>query len=296
MSLEQLEFLIQRLKERPYPPYPAYQDLRADMQRLAESFYISPDVQVAETRLAGRPALELLAPGAERGRALLYLHGGAYVAGSPRTHGELAARISRATGMRAVSLDYRLAPEHPFPAAIEDAVAACRALREQGTAPRRMVIAGDSAGGGLALATLLALRDAGDPLPAAAVLLSPWVDLEGTGESVRALAARDPIANVKLITLGRTLYLNGADPRHPLAAPLHADLAGLPPLLIQVGTREVLLDDSRRLATKARAAGCDVTLEEFPEMIHVWQIFAPILEEGQRAIEKIGEWVRGRMG
>jgi acetyl esterase/lipase len=179
---------------------------------------------------------------------------------------------------------------------VEDSTAVYRWLLGTGVNPGRMVIAGDSAGGGLTMATLVALRDARDPLPAAAVCLSPWVDLEGLGESATTKAAVDPMIQGKAIAEGAKAYLAGADPRTPLAAPLYADLAGLPPLLIQVGTAEVLLDDSTRLAERARSAGVDVTLEPWDDMIHVWQIFAAMLPEGQQAIDRIGEFVRKHTG
>lgn len=294
MSQRQFKRLLALLNAREYPRNPTYHDLRADLRDLERYFPIPPDVRVRELKLAGVPALELLAPGAVEPRVLFYLHGGAYVAGSPRTHGELAARLGRALRMRVVSLDYRLAPEHPFPAAIEDACAAYRALLAGGLLPEHIAIAGDSAGGGLAVATLLKLRDSGDALPAAALLLSPWIDLEGTGESTRRIM-NDGIVDTSSIPLGRSLYLNGHDPRDPLAAPLYADLTGLPPLLIQVGEAEALLDDSRRLAAHAHRDSVDVTLKVFPRMLHVFQIFAPVLDEGVDAITQAGDWLRTRI-
>jgi acetyl esterase/lipase len=191
-----------------------------------------------------------------------------------------------------LGVDYRLAPEHPFPAAVEDATAAYRWLVSRGTDPAHIAIAGDSAGGGLTLATLIALRDAGDPLPAAAACLSPWVDLEGVGASMTSKAAVDPFVRKEMIEFMAQQYLGGRDLRTPLAAPLYADLQGLPPLLIQVGTAEVLLDDATRIAERARAAGVEVSLEVWDDMIHVWQLFAPMLPEGQQAIERIGAFIR----
>src|SRR5690606_5447385 len=173
----------------------------------------------------------------------------------------LGGRISKAANCRVLSLDYRLAPEHPFPAAVDDAVTGYRWLLDQGIRPDRIAIAGDSAGGGLAAATLVALKDRGEPMPAAGVCLSPWVDMEGTGESMTSRAALDPMVQKDGLKDMASLYLDGADPRSPLAAPLYADLSGLPPLLIQVGTAETLYDDATRLAEKAEAAGVDVTLE-----------------------------------
>ena len=236
------------------------------------------------------------APGAKPERVLLYLHGGGYVLGSVASHRGLIARLSAAAGCRALGINYRLAPEHPYPAAIEDATAAYHWLLEQGFEPRHIAIAGDSAGGGLAATTLLALKGEGTPLPAAAVLLSPWIDLEGAGASYESRKHVDPMVRRRQILVQREIYLAGkVGPQDPRVAPLHADLSGLPPLLIQVGDHESLLDDSRSLAERARAAGVDVTLEVWDGMIHVFQLFADELEEGRRAIEAIGAFVRSRM-
>jgi acetyl esterase/lipase len=235
-------------------------------------------------------------PGARADRAILYLHGGGYVLGGVHSHSDLIARLSAAAGARALGVDYRLAPEHPFPAAVEDAVSAYRFLLDQGVTSQHLAIAGDSAGGGLTAATLLAIRDRKLPLPAAAALLSPWVDLEGAGQSMNGGIADDPMVSKGLVEMMAPAYLNGASPRDPLASPLHANLRGLPPLLIQVGRRELLLDDSTRFALAARRAGVRVTLEVWPGMIHVWQLFAGELEEGREAIARIGEFLREHIG
>jgi monoterpene epsilon-lactone hydrolase len=216
--------------------------------------------------------------------------------GSINTHREMISRISRAAGARALAIDYRLAPEHPYPAAVEDATAAYRWLLCTGVDPARLVIGGESAGGGLTVATLAALRDAGEPLPAAGVCVSPWVDLECLGESMTTKAEIDPIAQRQVILEMAKAYLGDAGPRTPLAAPLYADLTGLPPLLIQVGASEILLDDSTRLAERAKSAGVDVTLELWNDMIHMWHFFAAMLPEGQQAIDRIGEFVRQHTG
>jgi acetyl esterase/lipase len=193
-------------------------------------------------------------------------------------------------------IDYRLAPEHPHPAAVDDAVAAYRWMLAQGLKPARITVAGDSAGGGLTVATLLAIRDAKLPLPGAGACLSPWVDLEGIGESMTTKAGVDPIVQKTGLLQMAAAYLGGKDPRTPLAAPLYADLSGLPPLLIQVGTAETLLDDASRLAERARKAGVTVSYEPWESMIHVWHLFAPMLDEGQQAIDRIGEFVRKQAG
>ena len=200
--------------------------------------------------------------------------------------------------MRALGIEYRLAPENPFPAAVDDAVAAYRWLLSAGLEPGRIVIVGDSAGGGQAIATLVALRDAGEPLPAAAVPVSPWVDLEGLGESMTTKAAVDPFVQPgrRRIEAMARMYVGDGDIRAPLAAPLYADLHGLPPLLVMVGSSETLLDDSTRIAERARVAGVDVTLEIWDDMVHVWTLFAPILSEGQQAIDRIGEFIRQHVG
>ena len=235
-----------------------------------------------------------VADGAAEDKVILYVHGGGYVMGSAGSHRDVTGRLSKASGSRVLSLNYRLAPEHPFPAPVDDAVAAYRWLLAQGISSSNIAIAGDSAGGGLAFATLLALRDAGDPLPAAGVGISPWVDMEGTGESMTTRAAVDPVVQKEGLLEMAKLYLGDADPKNPLAAPLHANLAGLPPLLIQVGDAETLLDDSIRITERARKAGVDVTLKIWDEMPHVWHMFAPILPEGQQAIEEIGAFFKER--
>ncbi|MFN0108019.1 MAG: alpha/beta hydrolase [Blastocatellia bacterium] len=233
------------------------------------------------------------ANGARDDSVLLYLHGGAYVFCSPRSHRHLVAALSEATNSVAFALDYRLAPEHPFPAAIEDSVEAYRWLLDQGFAPNRIVIAGDSAGGGLTIATMLSLRDAGLPLPAAGVCLSPWVDLTLAGASysanAEAIATRDRLAGYVKLYLPET-----TDVRHPLVSPVFADLQGLPPLLIQVGAVEPFYDDSISLEATAEAGGVESTLEIWPEMIHVWHYFHSMLTEGRQAIARIGEFVRAK--
>ncbi len=295
MTAKELDILIDILTREARPEVPTVAGSRAEMKRFSE-FLPTPRDLVREPVDAGGVAAEIFAaPGADAGRTVLYLHGGGYIMGDSEAYRVLAYDLSKAAGARVVVPNYRLAPEHPFPAAVEDAQAAWRWLLATGAAPERTAVAGDSAGGGLAVATLVALRRTGDPLPAAAVCISPWVDMEGLGESVRELAARDVMVQPGTLLHFAELYLNGADPRTPLAAPLYAELAGLPPLLIQVGGGEILRDDSRRLAARARAAGVEVTLEEWPEMIHVWHLFAHMLSEGREAIQKAGAFIRERI-
>jgi len=292
MSQQQLQQIIQMLKAQPIAGRPTVQETRANFEQMAGMFQVAADVKCEPVNAGGVQSEWVTAPGADAGRAVLYLHGGGYVIGSINTHRDLAARISRAAKARVLLIDYRLAPEHPFPAAVEDSVAAYRWMLAQGLKPSRISVAGDSAGGGLTVATLVAIRDAKLATPGAAVCLSPWVDLEGVGDSMKSKASVDPMVQRDGLLEMAQHYLAGKDARSPLAAPLYADLAGLPPMLIQVGTAETLLDDSTRIAERARKAGVKVTLEPWENMIHVFQVFAPMLDEGQQAIEKIGEFIR----
>lgn len=270
----------------------------ADSRNHAEEFFAKipplPEVKVEHAEVGGVPGDWLTMPGADLARVVLYIHGGAFVLGSARGYRAMCARIAKATKARAFVVDYRLAPESPFPAAIQDAAAAYRGLLAQGVAPSSIVIAGDSAGGNLTVATLLSLRDAGVPLPAAGVCISPWVDLECVGETMKTKADVDPLCEYNSMILEAGLYLNGQDAHAPLASPIHADLRGLPPLLIQVGTEETLFDDSTRLARRAEDAGVPVTLEISEGMPHVWHFFAHYLPEAQQAIDRIGEYVIGK--
>ena len=256
---------------------------------------IPDDVRVSEVSAGGVPAHWLTAPGTEAGPVLLFLHGGGYELGSLRSDGELAARLGRASGMRVLFPEYRLAPEHPFPAAIDDALAAWRWLRTgQQLSPALIAVAGDSAGGGLAVALLVATRDAGQALPAAAALMSPTVDLTSSGASMTERAGQDPISTPAMLRQFAADYLAGADPTTPLASPLFASLAGLPPLLIQVGTADLLLSDSERLATAAAQAGVEVILEIGEGLPHVYQLLLGTPEAAE-ATEQIGEFLRARV-
>ncbi len=225
-------------------------------------------------------------------RVILYLHGGAYHAGSIATCRRLVSVMSAEARARVLNVSYRLAPEYPFPSALDDVVSAYRWLLASGTPASRIAIAGDSAGGGLALATLLALRDGDDQKPAAAVAISPVTDLDATGESMRTRAEVDLMVRPEGMKEAADWYLAGQDARHPYASPLYGDLAALPPMLIQVGDAEVLLDDSTRFAAKVRDAGGNVTLEVWPEMPHVWHAFAGLLPEADQAIARIGVWLQ----
>jgi monoterpene epsilon-lactone hydrolase len=228
------------------------------------------------------------------GPVILYFHGGGFGLGSIDTHRDLVARMCRAARAEGLSVEYRLAPEHPFPAQLEDAICVYRYLLSEGVDASRIVVAGDSAGGGLALATLVQIRDLGLPSPAAGVCLSPWVDLEGLGATMDENERFDYISR-RAIGQYRKRFVRDSEVRHPLAAPLYADLRGLPPLLIQCGSAEVLLDDSRRVAARAREAGVDVTFHVWEDMIHVWQLFAFMIPQGAAAIDEIGDFVRERV-
>jgi len=268
------------------------QELRVVFENVASSSPIPPDIKCEKVNAGGVPCEWISAPNASADRAVLYVHGGGYVIGSVNTHRDLMGRISRASGARVLGVNYRLAPEHPFPAAVDDSVAAYRWLLAQDIKPNRISVAGDSAGGGLTVATLVAIRDAKLPVPGAGVCLSPWIDMEGIGESMKTRATADPVVQREGLLGMAAAYLGGQNPRTPLAAPLYADLKGLPPLLIQVGDAETLLDDSTRLNDRAKAAGVSTKLEVWHEMIHVWQLFASFLPEGQQAVDGIGSFLK----
>jgi len=294
MSDKGIHLVREHLAKLPPPNTLTIEQRRAQYERAERVFPTPPDVKVETIAAPARPAEWLTPPGVRTDAVVLYLHGGGYVIGSPRSHRHLAAAIARSAGTRALLLDYRLAPEHPFPAALEDSVAAYQWLLGQGIAPERVVVAGDSAGGGLTVATLLALRDRGLPRPAGGVCISPWVDLTNSAASYVTRAAADPIVTRDAIEGLTQAYIGAGDRKAPLVSPLYADLAGLPPLLVHVGSDEVLLDDALGLGERARKAGVDVQVEEWPAMIHVWHWFQPMLEEAERATQAIGAFVRAR--
>jgi epsilon-lactone hydrolase len=274
-------------------PRPAgLNERRKRLDALATRYSLPADLRVETADANGVAAEWTMTPEAEPARAVLFLHGGGYVSGSLDSHRHMIGQAGREAQSRTLSLAYRLAPEHPFPAALEDAIAGYHFLLSHGFDPKRITVAGESAGGGLAIAMLVSLRDRGIPLPACTWCSSPWVDLEAIGGSMTANALVDPLIQKAYLMELAAAYLKGADPRTPLASPLYADLRGLPPMLIQVGSAETLLDDSVRLAGAAGAAGVRVTLEVWPDMIHAWHLFYPQLADGRRALAQVGAFIR----
>ena len=285
------EIVALRAKLTSRPRSDDYRQRRRDIDERGLVYGLRPDVKVEPVTANGVRAEWFSTPSATDDAALLYLHGGGYVIGSLDSHRHLAAEAGRAAGCWALALDYRLAPEHPFPAAVEDAVAGYRYLLGRGLKPDRIALAGDSAGGGLVVAAMVAIRDAGLPQPGCGWCISPWVDMEASGETMMSRSAADPMVQKAGILDMARLYLNGADPRSPLASPIYANLNGLAPLLIQVGAAETLLDDALALAKAAGAADVYVDLQIWPEMVHVWHLFHPKLKAGMRAIASGGGFV-----
>lgn len=251
------------------------------------------DVILTPSAIGGVPVVEIEIDGVAPAGTLLWFHGGFYVLGSPRTSAALASTVARRTGMKVISVDYRLAPEHPYPAALDDAVACYRAIlgSAEGRDPGRVAVVGESAGAGLAAALLIAARNQGLAMPAAGVLFSPYADLTLTGDSMKTKAGVDPSFTAEAIARRAADYVGGADPADPLISPVFADLRGLPPLLIQVGTHELLLDDAVRLAARAAAADVPVTLEVTPGVPHLFQAFAAMLDEGDAALVRVTEFL-----
>lgn len=265
-------------------------ELRADYEGFSRYMTMSKRVEVEDTLVEGLHAEWITPAELSNGRTILYVHGGGWALCSCNTHRALAARIAIASKARTLLFDYRLIPEHPFPAGLDDSLMMYRGLLQSGLDPEKIIIMGDSAGGNLVLAALIALRDAGEPLPVAAVCLSPVTDLTNSGETVKSHAQRDPFFKPGDFVLSE-LYIADNDPKSALISPLFADLKGFPPLLIQVGYDEVLLSDSTRLAEKAKEAGVNVKLEVWKGMWHVWHNQAPGLPEARRAIQHIGDFV-----
>ncbi|WP_251550710.1 alpha/beta hydrolase [Neobacillus muris] len=266
---------------------------RQGLEALSGLNPVANDIKVEKFLFKGLSAEWIIAPNAANDRVFLYLHGGAYIMGSCNTHRYLASKLSAATGARMLVPEYRLAPEHPYPAALEDAVTVYRWLLSTGFSPEKIILGGDSAGGGLTVSTLLTLKEEREALPALAVLLSPWTDLAGTGESMETRAAADPWLTPEQTRSAPALYIQDLDPKNPIVSPIYADLSGLPPMLVHVGNDEILLSDSVRLVDRVRAAGGEASLKVWDDMWHVFQSFA--IPEGQKSIDEIGKFVRGKL-
>ena len=271
-------------------------DVRAGFDKMIEFFKPAPDDKVTEGTLGGVRVTRVQGPGANARKVLLFFHGGGYLVGSSKAFAGFAGALARSFGGRAIAVDYRLAPENKFPTAVDDCVAAYRGLVAEGVRPEQIALAGDSAGGALSVAVLLSLRDAKQPLPSCAVLISPWTDHEMQSKSHSTNAERDPDVTKQMLDAFTGAYLQGQSPRSPLVAPLHADLRGLPPLLIQVGSAEILLDDSLRLASVAAHANVSVTLQVWPDMIHDWPVFSHTVSDGPRAIAAAGAFIAANIG
>jgi acetyl esterase/lipase len=287
---------IRRIIAQNPPTAGSFEDRRARWEPLFQKICPVPAGTAVAPIAAGGPRGEWIAAAGvsmSEPRILFYIHGGGFTAGTAAAYRGLSSHLSAATGCRVLAVDYRWAPEEPFPAALDDCVSGYRWLVTAGGAsPRQVVLAGDSAGGNLVVAMLLALKQAGDELPAAGVCLSPIFDLALTGDSITTRAMRDPMILASSLQKCSTAYRGNSDPCNPLMSPLYGDLAGLPPLLLQCGSEEMLRDDSVRLAAKAKAAGVDVTFEEWDEMVHVWHLFADRLTDGRTALVRVGEFVR----
>lgn len=296
MSKEQ-RARIDAMLRQPRPEGPrSVEELRTGFKALMTQMIVPDTIRTTQTTLGNRPALHVEPDNGPSAGTILYFHGGGFVFGSPETALSLTGHLVAKTGFRAYSPDYRLAPEHPFPAAIEDTLSAYRELLDSGMDPSTIAFAGDSAGGGLTVTTCLAARDAGLPLPAAIVAFSPGLDATRTGESMDTKEGIDPIFTRKAVEHTGAMYLAGADPNQPLLSPaVLADLTGFPPLLIQVGTNELLLDDSTRLAAHARAVGVDVILDITADVPHVFQSFAGSLDEADEALDRAALFLTQRI-
>jgi acetyl esterase/lipase len=288
-----IEAVRELLRSKPRPV--GWAERRERLDAVGSAYPIARDIKRDAVDAGGVPAEWSLAPGSDPTRVLLFFHGGGYCSGSIASHRGMVTETGRAAKVRTLAVGYRLAPEHPFPAALEDAIAAYEFLLAQGIAPGRIAIGGDSAGGGLTLACMLRLQESGQPLPGCGWLVSPWVDLQMTGASLIEKAEVDPLIQKAYLQELATAYLAGGDPGAPLASPLHADLHGLPPLLIQVGSAETLLDDAVRIARRAAIVDVPVELQVWPHMIHAWHLWAAELADGRRAIAAAGAFIHARL-
>ncbi len=295
MSIEQQQTLDAILRQGALPVGSSVDEQRRLLRELVSAQPLPAEVTVTAATLGGVPTAEVTVDGIEPRHVVLYFHGGVYVIGDAFLAAELASQVGRRTQARVISVDYRLAPEHPYPAAVEDALAAYQALLHDGVAPSDIVFAGESAGGGLAIATLVNARDHGLPLPAAAYVMSPYVDLTLAGTTMETRREVDPLLNRELLQPRVTDYASGHGPASGLISPLFADLSGLPPMLIQAGTHEVLLDDAVRLAAQAAAADVAVTLDVTPGVPHVFQAYHAILDEAAAALDRARQFLSAHL-
>ncbi|MFI6041726.1 alpha/beta hydrolase [Nocardia sp. NPDC051321] len=299
MSMQQ-RATIDALLRQPRPAgNGSVAEIRAGFRALMAQMNVPSEIRTRTTTLGDRPAVLVEPVDTARAGTILYFHGGGFVYGSPETAMPLTANLVTRTGFRAYSVDYRLAPEHPFPAAIDDALSAYRALLDSGEHPSTIAFAGDSAGGGLTVTTCLTARDAGLPMPAAIVAFSPGLDMTRTGESMDTKADTDPLFTRASLEHTGAMYLDGHDPHQPLLSPATlADLSGFPPMLLQAGTNDMILDDATRLAARARAAGVDVILDITADLPHVYQSFTGALDEADEALDRaahfLGQRIRSR--
>lgn len=292
-----LSFFIRRTMKKQFATIGDVVAFRDRMKHSGRMMPAIPDsVSVTALSVNGVPCEWVSSGATDEKRVLMYLHGGGYMFGGLDSHRDIAWRLAEGAGMRVLMVDYRLAPEHPFPAAVEDATGCYRWLIDEGYDPRQMAIGGDSAGGGLSIATLVNARNLGLAMPAACVLLSPWTDLSISGDSVAKNETADPMLSRAALVRMAELYLGDRDRRAPLASPLLADLRGLPPALIQVGSTEVLLSDSERLAVNLREAGSEAAIEVWPNMPHVFPMFASRIPEGKQAIANLAAFLRKHTG
>jgi epsilon-lactone hydrolase len=295
VSNDQRQMIDAILRQSAFPIDSDVDEQRRLLREAIETQPLPTDVTVTAAALGGVPTAEITVDGIEPRHVVLYFHGGVYVMSDAFLAAGLASQVGRRTDARVISVDYRLAPEHPYPAAVDDALAAYEALLQTGTAPSDIVIAGESAGGGLVLATLVNARDQGLPLPAAAFVMSPYVDLTLAGTSMKTRREVDPLLSQELLQARVSDYTAGQDAALPLISPIFADLSGLPPLIIQAGSHEVLLDDAVRLAGQAATADVEVTLEITPKVPHVFQAYSPILDEAVGALDRAGQLLSARL-
>ena len=275
-----------------FNPKKTIDEARRGMENLTKLASLPSKTKVEKITFNSISAEWICADEVHEDRVVLYLHGGGYNICSPNTHRELAAYISMASGAKVLLPDYRLAPEHPFPSALEDATSAYRWLLDTGLTSENLAIAGDSAGGGLSIATSISLRDAGEPSPASIACISPWTDLEMSGNSIKTHAKIEPMLNLQSMKIMASNYIGEGDPRSPLISPIYADLKGISPLLIHVGSDEMLLDDSKRIAENAKSSGVDVTLKIYDQMWHAFHLNARLMPEAKNAIEALGSFIR----